>query len=36
MTLTLGKFTKRKNDLFDIMDDWLHKDHFIFVGWQIK
>jgi hypothetical protein len=28
------KFTKDENDLFDIMDDWLQKDRFVFVGWS--
>lgn len=32
MTISLGKFTKDGNDLFDIMDNWLQRDHFIFVG----
>ncbi|KAF5755353.1 putative photosystem II [Helianthus annuus] len=34
MTIALGKFTKDENDLFDIMDDWLHRDRFVFVGWS--
>ncbi|KAL3038584.1 hypothetical protein AAZX31_01G140800 [Glycine max] len=34
MTIALGKFTKDENDLFDIMDDWLRRDRFIFVGWS--
>ncbi|CAN6476861.1 unnamed protein product [Victoria cruziana] len=34
MTIALGRFTKEENDLFDIMDDWLRRDHFIFVGWS--
>ncbi|KAI5650274.1 hypothetical protein M9H77_36279 [Catharanthus roseus] len=34
MTIALGKFTKDENDSFDIMDDWLHKDRFVFVGWS--
>ncbi|KAK3416117.1 hypothetical protein EUGRSUZ_H01947 [Eucalyptus grandis] len=34
MTIALGKFTKDENDLFDIMDDWLRRDGFIFVGWS--
>lgn len=34
MTITLGKFTKEENDLFDIMDDWLRRDRFVFVGWS--
>ncbi|KAK4763227.1 hypothetical protein SAY86_008995 [Trapa natans] len=32
MTIALGKFTKDENDLFDIMDDWLRRDRFVFVG----
>ncbi|KAF1876851.1 hypothetical protein Lal_00033142 [Lupinus albus] len=34
MTIALGKFTKNENDLFDIMDDWLRRDRFVFVGWS--
>ncbi|KAB1995313.1 hypothetical protein ES319_D13G153000v1 [Gossypium barbadense] len=34
MTIALGKFTKDENDLFDIMDDWLRRDCFVFVGWS--
>ncbi|KAK8367285.1 hypothetical protein V6Z11_A02G171100 [Gossypium hirsutum] len=34
MSIALGKFTKDENDLFDIMDDWLCKDYFVFVGWS--
>ncbi|TKY68117.1 Photosystem II D2 protein [Spatholobus suberectus] len=34
MTIALGKFTKDENDLFDIMDDWLRRDRFVFVGWS--
>ncbi|KAK7348271.1 hypothetical protein VNO80_22822 [Phaseolus coccineus] len=34
MTIAFGKFTKDENDLFDIMDDWLWRDRFIFVGWS--
>ena len=33
MTIVVDKFVKDENDLFDIMDDWLWKDHFVFVGW---
>ncbi|XP_057520838.1 photosystem II D2 protein-like [Amaranthus tricolor] len=33
MTIAVGKFTKDENDLFDIMDDWLRRDRFVFVGW---
>ncbi|KAG6408376.1 hypothetical protein SASPL_131381 [Salvia splendens] len=34
MTIALGKFTKDENDLFDIMDDWLRRDRFVFIGWS--
>ncbi|MCD9643476.1 hypothetical protein HAX54_030986 [Datura stramonium] len=34
MTLAISKFTKDKNGLFDIMDDWLRRDRFVFVGWS--
>ena len=34
MTIAIGKFTKDKSNLFDIMDDWLWREHFIFVGWS--
>ncbi|TYI30115.1 hypothetical protein ES332_A05G362700v1 [Gossypium tomentosum] len=34
MTIALSKFTKDENDLFDIMDDWLRRDYFVFVGWS--
>ncbi|KAJ8433186.1 hypothetical protein Cgig2_025577 [Carnegiea gigantea] len=34
MTIAVGKFTKDEKDLFDIMDDWLRRDHFVFVGWS--
>ncbi|TYJ42837.1 hypothetical protein E1A91_A03G113800v1 [Gossypium mustelinum] len=34
MTIALGKFTKYENDLFDIMDDWLRRDSFVFVSWS--
>ncbi|KAJ8435507.1 LOW QUALITY PROTEIN: hypothetical protein Cgig2_010054 [Carnegiea gigantea] len=32
MTIAVGKFTKDEKDLFDIMDDWLRRDLFVFVG----
>ncbi|WZZ43695.1 LOW QUALITY PROTEIN: hypothetical protein YC2023_039954 [Brassica napus] len=34
MTIALGKFPKDEKDLFDIMDDWLRRDRFVFVGWS--
>lgn len=35
MTITLDKFIKGEIDLFDVMDFWLWRDHFIFVGGPI-
>ncbi|KAG9438608.1 hypothetical protein H6P81_021450 [Aristolochia fimbriata] len=34
MTIALGRVTKEESDLFDIMDDWLRRDRFVFVGWS--
>ncbi|KAL4190792.1 hypothetical protein AMTRI_Chr07g77510 [Amborella trichopoda] len=34
MTIALGRFSEEENDLFDIMDDWLRWDLFIFEGWS--
>ena len=34
MTIAVGKFTKDEKDLFDIMDDWLRRDLFVFAGWS--
>jgi len=34
ISIALGKFTKDEKDLFDIMDDWLRRDRFVFVGWS--
>ncbi|CAF1752273.1 unnamed protein product [Brassica napus] len=36
MTIALGKFTKDEKDLFDIMDDWLRRDRFVFVGFMLR
>jgi hypothetical protein len=33
MTIAVGRVTKEENDLFDIMDDWLRMNRFIFIGW---
>ncbi|KAL5645248.1 hypothetical protein ACJX0J_003607, partial [Zea mays] len=30
----LERMRKEGNDLFDIMDDWLRRDRFVFVGWS--
>ena len=32
MTIALGRFTKEENYIFYVMDDWLRRDHFTFVG----
>ncbi|KAL8117237.1 hypothetical protein AgCh_015227 [Apium graveolens] len=34
MIIALGKFTKDEKDLFDVMEDWLRRDRFVFVGWS--
>ena len=34
MTIALSKFTKDESNLFDIMDNWLWRDRFVFVGWS--
>jgi photosystem II P680 reaction center D2 protein len=34
MTVALGKSSKEEKTLFDIVDDWLRRDRFIFVGWS--
>ena len=34
MTIALGRVTKEENVLFDIMDDSLRRDCFVFVGWS--
>jgi photosystem II P680 reaction center D2 protein len=34
MTIAIGKSFKEPKGLFDSMDDWLRRDHFIFVGWS--
>ena len=33
MTIAIGK-TAEKRGLFDIVDDWLRRDRFVFVGWS--
>lgn len=32
MTVALGKFSKDENDSFDIMDDLLRRDRFVFIS----
>jgi len=34
MTIALGRVTKEEKDIFDIMDDWIRRDRFVFVGWS--
>jgi hypothetical protein len=34
MTIAIRKFYKEPKGLFDSMDDWLRRDHFVFVGWS--
>ena len=33
MTIAIGK-TQEKRGLFDVVDDWLRRDRFVFVGWS--
>ena len=33
MTIAIGK-TAEKRGLFDIVDDWLRRDRFVFVCWS--
>ena len=33
MTIAIGK-SEQKRGLFDVMDDWLRRDRFVFVGWS--
>nr|YP_010044976.1 photosystem II protein D2 [Blidingia minima]QPF96241.1 photosystem II protein D2 [Blidingia minima] len=33
MTIAIGK-SQQKRGLFDLMDDWLRRDRFVFVGWS--
>ena len=33
MTIAIGK-SAEKRGLFDIVDDWLRRDRFVFVGWS--
>ena len=33
MTIAIGK-TQEKRGLFDVVDYWLRRDRFVFVGWS--
>jgi hypothetical protein len=33
MTIAIGK-SEQKRGLFDVMDDWLRRDRFVYVGWS--
>jgi photosystem II P680 reaction center D2 protein len=33
MTIAIGK-SNQKRGLFDVADDWLRRDRFVFVGWS--
>ena len=35
MTIAIGK-TQEKRGWFDVVDDWLRRDRFVFVGWSLK
>lgn len=34
MTIALDKFANKESDLFDIMNDLLWGDPFLFIGWS--
>ena len=34
MTIAIGK-TEEKRGWFDLVDDWLRRDRFVFVGWYV-
>eukprot|EP01033_Poteriospumella_lacustris_P023623 gene23623-gene14620 len=34
MTISINKNTSKPADLFSLVDDWLKKDRFVFVGWS--
>lgn len=33
MTIAIGK-SEQKRGIFDVMDDWLRRDRFVYVGWS--
>eukprot|EP01035_Chromulina_nebulosa_P024303 gene24303-31616_t len=34
MTITVGKVQENKAGLFSLIDDWLKRDRFVFIGWS--
>jgi photosystem II P680 reaction center D2 protein len=34
MTITIGQVEAKKEGLFGLIDDWLKRDRFVFVGWS--
>ena len=34
MTITIGQVQKNNQGLFSLIDDWLKRDRFVFVGWS--
>jgi photosystem II P680 reaction center D2 protein len=34
MTITIGQVQTKKEGLFGLIDDWLKRDRFVFVGWS--
>ena len=34
MTISVGKVDDKKTGLFGLIDDWLKRDRFVFVGWS--
>ena len=34
MTITIGQVDTKKTGLFSLIDDWLKRDRFVFIGWS--
>ena len=34
MTITIGQVDTKQPGLFSLIDDWLKRDRFVFVGWS--
>jgi len=34
MTITIGQAEAKKEGIFSLVDDWLKRDRFVFVGWS--
>ena len=34
MTITIGQVQSNKTGVFRLIDDWLKRDRFVFIGWS--